>query len=131
MLVSAECAYSKRNDLFLQCMPPAYLSLHCLGGECGTILQGASHKCPVPCKTHTKCADCRRAQGCGWCAFGGANGHGVCMQGTRSGPLEDEHCDSKSESKRPGMNCFIVTVSVGRSEAIFCLAYFLQTTGWN
>ena len=27
--------------------------------------------------------------------------------------------------------CLSVCLSVGRPKAIFCLAYFLQTTGWN
>ena len=71
---------------YLQCIPPAYLSLHCLGGECGTILQGDAGKCPQPCSVHKKCGDCRKSPGCGWCAFGGLNGLGVCMSGTRSGP---------------------------------------------
>ena len=69
-----------------QCIPPAYLSLQCLGGECGTILEGGAEKCPLPCSIHKKCGDCRKSPGCGWCAFGGLNGLGVCMAGTRSGP---------------------------------------------
>lgn len=77
-------------------MPPAYLSLHCVGGTCGTLLQGTKDKCPAPCSNFTKCADCRRAQGCGWCANGGQNGKGLCMPGTRSGPKEKEMCEQKS-----------------------------------
>ena len=69
-----------------QCMPPAYLSLRCLAGECGTVLQGGAQKCPLPCEVHKQCGDCRKAPRCGWCAFGGLNGLGVCMEGTRSGP---------------------------------------------
>ncbi|WAR31429.1 MEGF8-like protein [Mya arenaria] len=92
---ASECFWSEGLN---ECMPPAYLSLHCLGGVCGTILQGPRDKCPLPCSTYTKCADCRQAQGCGWCADGSENGRGVCLQGTLSGPFNQQMCKKKNNA---------------------------------
>lgn len=88
--------------LIFQCIAPAYLSLHCLGGTCGTVLQGlkrSGEKCPASCSMHKKCADCRRAQGCGWCAYGGENGQGACMSGTMSGPSNEGMCEQMNSEK--------------------------------
>ncbi|XP_067662212.1 multiple epidermal growth factor-like domains protein 8 [Haliotis asinina] len=87
---SQECIWS---ETLQECMPPAYRPLRCSFGECGFVIQQRKNKtlqpaarCPLPCSNHTKCAECITAPGCGWCAFGGQNGLGVCMKGGRAGP---------------------------------------------
>ena len=65
----------------VQCMPPAYLPLHCSNGECGRVLSGEPEMCPLPCSIHDQCVHCLATPGCGWCALGGQNGLGVCMEG--------------------------------------------------
>ena len=72
--------------LCLQCMPPAYLPLRCMNGECGHILMGHADQCPQNCSIHQQCATCLSTPGCGWCSLGGLNGQGVCMEGGLTGP---------------------------------------------
>ncbi|KAK3588362.1 hypothetical protein CHS0354_005627 [Potamilus streckersoni] len=80
---SRECVWSV---ILQECMALAYLTLHCSGGECGTVLQGDNSSCPRDCSGNTKCADCMKTPGCGWCAFGEQNGNGICMPGGLVGP---------------------------------------------
>ena len=74
--------------LSFQCMSPAYLPLHCSNGECGPILTGQASQCPLPCSIHEQCASCLATPQCGWCAFGGLNGLGICMEGGLTGPKQ-------------------------------------------
>ncbi|KAK3088685.1 hypothetical protein FSP39_022382 [Pinctada imbricata] len=93
---SRECVWSFTLQ---QCLPPAYLPIRCSGGECGTLLQYdpeyKEEKCPIPCTQHFICAECVKAPGCGWCAFGGQNGEGACMQGGIEGPKGDGKCTAE------------------------------------
>ncbi|XP_055897034.1 multiple epidermal growth factor-like domains protein 8 [Biomphalaria glabrata] len=86
---SSECAWS---DTLQQCMPPAYLPLRCSLGECHFVRSGRGATCPISCETFDKCADCIASPGCGWCAFGGMNGQGVCMPGGIKGPSKSGIC---------------------------------------
>lgn len=91
--------------LYLQCFDKALIKLYCVGGECGVILEGKPHKCPVPCSQYQICAECIKAPWCGWCAFAGYIGEGICMQGGRDNPTGVGSClenDIKqSEGYRP------------------------------
>ena len=62
-------------------MPPSYLPLRCGNGECQHVISGTPDQCPTECSLHTQCAQCLATPKCGWCAFGGLNGRGVCMEG--------------------------------------------------
>lgn len=73
-------------------MPPAYLPLRCSLGECHFVRSGRGATCPISCETFDKCADCIASPGCGWCAFGGMNGQGVCMPGGIKGPSKSGIC---------------------------------------
>ena len=76
-------------------MPPAYLELHCSNGECGHVLSGQADQCPENCSIHTQCSKCLSTPGCGWCAFGGLNGKGICMEGGLTGP-KDGFCSASN-----------------------------------
>ncbi|KAH9496424.1 Multiple epidermal growth factor-like domains protein 8, partial [Bulinus truncatus] len=86
---SSECVWS---EMLQQCMPPAYVPLRCSLGECQFVRSRKESTCPIPCDTFTKCADCIASPGCGWCAFGGMNGLGVCMPGGIMGPAKGGVC---------------------------------------
>lgn len=92
-------------SLYLQCFDKALIKLYCVGGECGVILAGKPHKCPIPCSQYQICAECIKAPWCGWCAFAGYIGEGICMQGGRDNPTGVGSClenDIKqSEGYRP------------------------------
>ena len=79
--------YSKCDSLYFQCLTPAYLPLRCASGSCGHIQSGEPSLCPEPCSHHDQCASCLATPGCGWCALGGMNGLGVCMEGGLMAPL--------------------------------------------
>lgn len=89
---SKECIWSEMQQ---ECMPPAYHHLHCAGGECGLIIQSTRTKCPRPCGEYSWCSDCLQAPGCGWCAFLGLNGKGVCMKGGVNSPIGGR-CDAQT-----------------------------------
>lgn len=99
---SSGCVWSSIKQ---QCFDKALIKLYCVGGECGVILEGKPHKCPVPCSQYQICAECIKAPWCGWCAFAGYIGEGICMQGGRDNPtgvgscLEDDI--KQSEGYRP------------------------------
>ncbi|KAL5012356.1 hypothetical protein ScPMuIL_010907 [Solemya velum] len=96
-----KCMWSEQLQ---ECVPPAYIPIHCSGGECGFMISGApssfcsgndcdylkrqqvEKKCPHPCWEHKTCATCIKTQGCGWCAFSGFNGVGVCISGGLKDP---------------------------------------------
>lgn len=75
-----------------QCLPPAFLPLRCSNGECETLLSGPADQCPSDCSVHSQCSHCLATPGCGWCAFGGLNGIGLCMEGGLRGPSEGGSC---------------------------------------
>ena len=75
-------------SVILQCMSPTYLPLHCSNGECGHILTGHSDQCPKNCSINEQCASCLSTPSSGWCAYGGLNGLGVCMEGGLTGPRQ-------------------------------------------
>uniref|UniRef100_K1QU64 Multiple epidermal growth factor-like domains 8 n=1 Tax=Magallana gigas TaxID=29159 RepID=K1QU64_MAGGI len=99
---SSGCVWSSIKQ---QCFDKALIKLYCVGGECGVILEGKPHKCPVPCSQYQICAECIKAPWCGWCAFAGYIGEGICMQGGRDNPTGVGSClenDIKqSEGYRP------------------------------
>lgn len=71
------------------CISPAYQPVYCAGGVCGLVLaRGGRALCPAPCATFGQCAACLRHSHCGWCALGGANGRGVCSEGSIDAPLD-------------------------------------------
>lgn len=72
-----------------KCISPSYQPLYCAGGVCGLVLTKADkNKCPAPCNTFTQCADCLHHSHCGWCALEGANGEGVCSEGSMESPVD-------------------------------------------
>nr|KAG5710511.1 hypothetical protein BaRGS_013157 [Batillaria attramentaria] len=75
------------SESLQECMPPAYLPLRCSFGECGYVRSGGNaDTCPESCHQKKQCAHCITSPGCGWCAYGGMNGYGVCMSGGFKGP---------------------------------------------
>ncbi|CAH4004388.1 unnamed protein product [Pieris brassicae] len=71
------------------CISPAYQPLYCAGGVCGLVLTKADKgKCPAPCGTFDQCSECLHHSHCGWCAVEGANGEGVCTEGSIESPLD-------------------------------------------
>ncbi|XP_041977639.1 multiple epidermal growth factor-like domains protein 8 isoform X2 [Aricia agestis] len=71
------------------CISPAYQPLYCAGGTCGLVLTKADkNKCPAPCNTFEQCSECLHHSHCGWCAVDGANGEGVCTEGSIDSPLD-------------------------------------------
>ncbi|XP_074654134.1 multiple epidermal growth factor-like domains protein 8 [Tubulanus polymorphus] len=67
-----------------QCIPPAFLPLHCTHGKCYHIIVSDSKQCPTKCSVHTQCSHCISTPGCGWCTLGklkALDGIGVCMEG--------------------------------------------------
>lgn len=73
-------------------MPPVYLHLRCTLGECYYMRVDNPGSCPPRCEAHKTCAACIISPKCGWCAFGGMNGKGVCMAGAITGPTEGGVC---------------------------------------
>ncbi|VVD02143.1 unnamed protein product, partial [Leptidea sinapis] len=71
------------------CISPAYQPLYCAGGVCGLVLTKVDkNKCPAPCETFEQCSECLHHSHCGWCAIDGANGEGVCTEGSIDSPLD-------------------------------------------
>jgi len=74
-------------------MPLACVS----AGHCGLMIAATdaiesrpdgSRQCPLQsCVHHVQCSKCLQSPRCGWCALGGLNGHGVCMEGGYTGPI--------------------------------------------
>lgn len=63
--------------------------MYCAGGVCGLVLTKADkNKCPAPCGTFDQCSECLHHSHCGWCALEGANGQGVCAEGSIDSPLD-------------------------------------------
>uniref|UniRef100_A0A2I3HUT4 Multiple epidermal growth factor-like domains protein 8 n=1 Tax=Nomascus leucogenys TaxID=61853 RepID=A0A2I3HUT4_NOMLE len=62
-----------------QCLSPSYLPLRCMAGGCGRLLRGPE-SCSLGCAQATQCALCLRRPHCGWCAWGGQDGGGRCME---------------------------------------------------
>ncbi|XP_033100156.1 multiple epidermal growth factor-like domains protein 8 [Anneissia japonica] len=73
-----QCTWSRWLN---ECLSPTYMLLRCASGDCGAIISKSPDLCPVPCHINTVCIDCITSPGCGWCAVGGENGVGVCMEG--------------------------------------------------
>jgi len=83
----------------VQCLWWAYVPLACVSaGRCGLMVAAADvaaqqqsgdiERCPlVPCLHHIQCTACLQSARCGWCALGGLNGRGVCMEGGYAGPV--------------------------------------------
>ncbi|KAJ2953641.1 hypothetical protein O0L34_g1253 [Tuta absoluta] len=72
-----------------KCISPAYQPVYCAGGVCGLVLTKADkNKCPAPCGTFEQCSECLHHSHCGWCALEGANGEGVCAEGSIDSPLD-------------------------------------------
>lgn len=72
-----------------KCISPAYQPVYCAGGVCGLVLTKADkNKCPAPCGTFEQCSECLHHSHCGWCALEGANGEGVCTEGSIDTPLD-------------------------------------------
>ena len=98
-------------------MSPGYLPLYCSRGECGHIVSGSrggssSSQCPSRCSIHEQCSVCLGSPGCGWCAFGGLNGRGVCMEGGMLGPkygLCNAENVTLGREPMPGMLYFEIT----------------------
>ncbi|XP_062620474.1 multiple epidermal growth factor-like domains protein 8 isoform X1 [Saccostrea cucullata] len=86
---SRGCVWSSVKQ---QCFDEALLPLRCVGGECGIILQKEPQKCPVPCSRFQICAECIQAPWCGWCAFAGYVGEGICMKGGTLNPTGKGSC---------------------------------------
>lgn len=83
---SSECHWASYLGT---CISPAYQPLYCAGGVCGLVLTKADkNKCPAPCGTFEQCTECLHHSHCGWCALEGANGEGVCTEGSIDSPLE-------------------------------------------
>ncbi|XP_011762843.2 multiple epidermal growth factor-like domains protein 8 isoform X1 [Macaca nemestrina] len=74
-----------------QCLSPSYLPLRCMAGGCGRLLRGPE-SCSLGCAQATQCASCLRRPHCGWCAWGGQDGGGRCMEGGLSGPRDGLTC---------------------------------------
>lgn len=72
-----------------QCLSPSYLPLRCMAGGCGRLLRGPEN-CSLGCAQATQCALCLRRPHCGWCAWGGQDGGGRCLEGGLSGPRDGE-----------------------------------------
>ncbi|GBP44981.1 Multiple epidermal growth factor-like domains protein 8 [Eumeta japonica] len=71
------------------CISPAYQPVYCAGGVCGLVLNKTEkNKCPAPCNTFTQCSECLHHSHCGWCALEGANGEGVCTEGSMESPFD-------------------------------------------
>lgn len=73
----------------VQCLSPSYLPLRCMAGGCGRLLRGPE-SCSLGCAQATQCALCLRRPHCGWCAWGGQDGGGRCLEGGLSGPRDGE-----------------------------------------
>jgi multipile epidermal growth factor-like domains protein 8 len=58
-----------------------------MAGECGLVTSGSHLQCPSPCRLNTQCSKCLTKPMCGWCALGGLNGRGLCMEGGPGGPV--------------------------------------------
>ncbi|XP_050362348.1 multiple epidermal growth factor-like domains protein 8 [Nymphalis io] len=83
---SSECHWASYLGT---CISPSYQPLYCAGGVCGLVLSKADkNKCPAPCGTFEQCTECLHHSHCGWCALEGANGEGVCTEGSIDSPLE-------------------------------------------
>lgn len=81
----AECRWASYLG---KCISPAYQPVYCAGGVCGLVLTKADKtKCPAPCETFEQCSECLHHSHCGWCAVAGANGLGVCSEGSIDAPL--------------------------------------------
>lgn len=63
-----------------QCMSPSFVPLRCEAGQCGRLLSGGD-SCSPKCSQLTQCSQCIARPQCGWCATGGGNGAGRCLQG--------------------------------------------------
>uniref|UniRef100_M3ZXA9 Multiple EGF-like-domains 8 n=1 Tax=Xiphophorus maculatus TaxID=8083 RepID=M3ZXA9_XIPMA len=63
-----------------QCMSPSFVPLRCEAGQCGRLLSGGD-SCSPKCSQLTQCSQCIARPQCGWCASGGGNGAGRCLQG--------------------------------------------------
>ncbi|XP_075992325.1 multiple EGF like domains 8 [Anticarsia gemmatalis] len=82
----AECRWATYLG---KCISPAYQPVYCAGGVCGLVLTKADKsKCPAPCGTFEQCSECLHHSHCGWCALQGANGDGVCSEGSIDAPLD-------------------------------------------
>ncbi|PZC82381.1 hypothetical protein B5X24_HaOG210422 [Helicoverpa armigera] len=82
----AECRWATYLG---KCISPAYQPVYCAGGVCGLVLTKAdAGKCPAPCDTFEQCSECLHHSHCGWCALSGANGQGVCSEGSIDAPLD-------------------------------------------
>lgn len=123
----------------MQCFDEALLPLHCMGGECGILLQRKPYKCPVRCSQFQICAECIKAPWCGWCAFAGYIGEGICMKGGLNNPTGVGSCMEndirQSEGYRPSKpfsSVFYVWLSfwkcnqvMGRT-SVFCTGNILR-----
>lgn len=79
---SQHCVWSEKLK---ECIPPAYIPLHCSAGECGSLFREYNH-CPVRCMEIQQCSRCISTPSCGWCSFGAQlDGRGLCMPGGLSG----------------------------------------------
>uniref|UniRef100_A0A0L8GCI5 EGF-like domain-containing protein n=1 Tax=Octopus bimaculoides TaxID=37653 RepID=A0A0L8GCI5_OCTBM len=79
---SQHCVWSEKLH---ECIPPAYIPLHCSAGECGSLLREYNH-CPIRCMEIQQCSRCISSPSCGWCSFGDQlDGRGICMPGGLSG----------------------------------------------
>ena len=73
--------------LIVQCLSWMSVPLTCVSGGCGLLVTESI--CPlVPCLSHSQCSSCLQSPRCGWCALGGLNGLGVCMEGGYAGPVQ-------------------------------------------
>ena len=86
-LVSMSAGDTPLTVLF-QCLPLTSVQLLCSSGQCRHILSGSADRCPLRCSIHDQCFTCLATPGCGWCAFSGLNGRGVCMKGGLRGPIK-------------------------------------------
>ncbi|KAL4708142.1 hypothetical protein ACJJTC_009921 [Scirpophaga incertulas] len=72
-----------------KCISPTYQPVYCAGGVCGLVLtKEFKYKCPAPCNSFEQCSECLHHSHCGWCAIEGANGEGVCTEGSIDTPLD-------------------------------------------
>lgn len=80
---SMECTWSNKLQ---QCMSPEHKNLCCSTGNCGLLIDSFENHCPKPCHEFSRCSECLMTPQCGWCAYGGQNGLGLCIPGGIKGP---------------------------------------------
>ena len=76
---SADCFWS---TAFRKCVGSQLLDLACLGGQCGRIIRNSANSCPPnSCGNIAYCHNCLERPDCGWLAYEGQNGLGLCVEG--------------------------------------------------